>query len=484
TGLITGTPTIQGQFVLGVCIREYRNGELLTETRRDFQFNVTYCEPKVFAKLQADSSLSGKEFVINLCGRQSLDFQNLSTDENFISSYKWTFLINGSEVTNSNRNARFTFPGLGTYKGKMVLNESTSCADSAFLTVNVFPGINAGYRFDYDTCVPGPIRFTDQSQSGSGNLTSWSWDFSGNGTSAIRNPVHQFLTPGNKQVRLTVRDINGCRADTLATIPYYPVPPLLIVDPDVVSGCTPVKVCFRNLSVPLDTSYDIRWDFGDGITGLGLSPCHEYRNGGLYTVKLQVTSPIGCYTERTYPDWIDVRQSPEAQFDSDPEELSSLNPTALFTDQSIFANSREWTFNDRDKSIQTGVQYTFRDTGLQKVQLIAMSTNGCRDTLIRYVDVEPIVTFFMPNAFTPNGDSKNDEFLGAGYTNGMLDFEMSIWSRWGSRIFSTGDPLQGWNGRYENSGNPLPNGVYAFVVRYLTPRDKLVTIKGFVTLIR
>ncbi len=484
TGLISGTPEIQGQFVVGVCIKEYRNGILLTETRRDFQFNVTYCEPKVLAKLQSDSILSGNTYVINLCGKSSIDFQNLSTDQQFIRQYDWRFNIGGIEQQENSRNARFNFPGYGTYNGKMVLNPGSDCSDSLNIKVNVFPGIWAGFGFVYDTCIAGPVNFTDKSLSGSGQLTNWNWNFSGMGTATIPNTSYTFKTPGLKLIRLQVKDINGCIADTTAQIPYYPVPLLLIVEPNVLEGCTPLKVCFDNLSVPIDTSYDIVWDLGDGNFSQAISPCHEYKTGGVYSLKLQITSPIGCYTEKNYPNWIQAKQSPIAAFSFTPDKLSSFQKTANFTDLSSNTNSRIWHFNFTDRSTLNNPSYTFRDTGQQTIQLIAINNNGCRDTLTKRLDVEPLVTFYMPNAFTPNGDSKNEEFLGLGILDGMKSFEMSIWDRWGGRIFSTTDPLQGWNGRFENTGNILPNGVYVYQVRYYTPRNQLVELQGYATLLR
>ena len=47
TGMITGTPTVPGQYAIGICVSEYRDGVLLSTTMRDFQFNVTLCDPNI-----------------------------------------------------------------------------------------------------------------------------------------------------------------------------------------------------------------------------------------------------------------------------------------------------------------------------------------------------------------------------------------------------------------------------------------------------
>jgi len=54
TGLLTGTPDAEGQFVVGICVKEYRNGVLLSTIQRDFQFNVAFCEPTVVATVDGD----------------------------------------------------------------------------------------------------------------------------------------------------------------------------------------------------------------------------------------------------------------------------------------------------------------------------------------------------------------------------------------------------------------------------------------------
>ena len=70
SGLITGTPVTTGQFVVGVCIEEFRNGVSLGKIRRDFQFNVLACEKQVNAVLDSDNVLNDSQntFVINSCG--------------------------------------------------------------------------------------------------------------------------------------------------------------------------------------------------------------------------------------------------------------------------------------------------------------------------------------------------------------------------------------------------------------------------------
>jgi gliding motility-associated-like protein len=485
TGLIIGEPTALGQFVVGVCVEEYRNGILLSVVKRDFQFNVESCEPTVFAQIQNDGTVNGSDFVINSCGNSTITFIDESFDQAFINTYDWSFdLNNGDTVTANSQNTIVTFPGEGTYQGQLILNQGSACDDTATIFVNIFPEINADFTYDYDTCVAGPVSFTNFSTSGAGAITENLWEFGDGNTGNDVNPNYLYSAPGNIPATLTVEDMNGCVDDTTQIIEWFPAPPILIIEPSIFKGCIPQIVFFNNLSTPIDDTYDILWEFGDGSTSEEISPTYIYETPGVYDVSLSVISPIGCAISDFFPNLITVEASPVADFMYIPDPPTNFQPEVEFTDLSIDAVQWFWNFNDMDNSFDQNPIYTFPDTGLQEITLIVTHPSGCQDTSIQYIDVVPKVAYFLPNAFTPNFDSVNDEFFGKGFFVGLKNFNMTIWNRWGELVFETNDPYEGWNGKKSNIGKDSPIGVYVVVVQYTGPRGGDVELKGFATIVK
>ena len=484
TGIISGSPQVIGQFVVGVCVKEYRDGVQIGEIRRDFQFNVADCDPTVFAMVKSEAKLGDKEFVINSCGNNTILFENESILEQYIDSYRWEFDIAGSTEIITSRDAEVTFPGIGTYRGVMMVNPGLDCGDTADIYVNLYPSITADFTFDYDTCTGGPVAFRDQSFTGANRIESYSWEFGDGGISSDKDPQYTYQSPGLNMISLTVTDDNECVDEQIYPIRYFPVPPLLIIEPSSFVGCSPANIFFNNLSVPIDSTYTIEWDFGDGSTGTAVSPTHRYTDFGVFSVNLEITSPIGCSTSASFPNWIEVKESPKAAFTFFPEEPSSFNPVVDFTNQSNNFVDQRWLFDAVGRSQERDPTFVFPDTGTYQVALIAIHENGCRDTSLQEILILPRVTYHMPNAFTPNGDGKNDIFVGKGFTAGMSDFQMTIWSRWGELLYLTDDPEEGWNGTRENVGEDLPLGVYVYQVKYTNPKGEPVEQKGFATLVR
>ncbi|MEI6947696.1 gliding motility-associated C-terminal domain-containing protein [Paraflavisolibacter sp. H34] len=107
---------------------------------------------------------------------------------------------------------------------------------------------------------------------------------------------------------------------------------------------------------------------------------------------------------------------------------------------------------------------------------------GCSDTASVTVDVvsKPDYAYYLPNAFTPNHDGKNDCF-GVRPWAGVQEFSMSLYNRWGQLVFSTNDPRQCWDGTFK--GMEQPSGVFVYLIRAQTLCGS-VNKKGTVVLIR
>jgi len=485
TGLITGTPNLIGQFVVGVCVEEYRNGQFIGRIFRDFQFNVARCDPTVFAQVSSDAILGPQNFLINSCGDSTVTFLNESMDRQFIEFTEWRFDINGEQVIFNDWSPEVTFPGIGQYTGELMLNLGTICADSAEITVNIFPEIEAGFEFEYDTCRPGPVVFTDQSFSGSGGITSWNWDFGDGNGSAVQNPTHVYSVPDQQAVNLTVVDSNACQDTYQELVPYFPVPEVLLLGPGPYDVCEPAEVLFDNLSDPLDARYTTNWDFGDGGRDTAFSPVHTYTQPGLYTVQLEVISPVGCRIDTVFNSLVNVRPSPDAGFAYTPGDPTNIDPTVSFFDRSVDAFAWFWDFGTgSDQSRAQNPVFTFPDTGFYDVTQIVTHPSGCQDSLVQRIDIRPDVRYFLPNAFTPNADGLNDTYFGKGFLIGISNFNLSIWNRWGEKVFETTDPNEGWNGRYQNSGQEAPNDSYLVLVRFTGPRGQPFEFKGSATIVR
>jgi gliding motility-associated-like protein len=491
TGLLSGTPTIVGEHVMAVCANEYRNGVLLSTIRRDFQFIVSICEKAVNADIASDNSL-GKNFEIMACGDFDVQFENRSTRAQDIVAYRWEFDLGNSLLVSTDKDPLITFPALGVYDAKMILNPGIpNCTDSAFVTIKVLPGLEADYTLAYDTCVAGPVDFTDLSKTDGNNIIVsrlWDWD-DGNSEDVrtITRPRHLYQAPGTFQVTLTITDNNGCVEESRKELVYAPAPNTIIVEPSRFIGCEPAEVFFNNLTFPINDDYDITWNFGDGSDGdnqFEISPTHIYEEDGIYSVTVDIVSPLGCEVSRTFPNWISVQKGPDAEFSSTPERTTIDMSTVAFSNSTTGAIAYYWEFGDGNISFDVNPTHTYRDTGIQNVILLATSSNGCTDTISKIIDIIPVADITFPNAFTPNGDGRNDEFRGVGSVNLVNDYNLTIYDRWGKIVFKSTDPLEGWNGQLNNTGAMLPLGVYMFRSTWKVPRGEENFAEGPATLVR
>ena len=126
----------------------------------------------------------------------------------------------------------------------------------------------------------------------------------------------------------------------------------------------------------------------------------------------------------------------------------------------------------------TYTQYFNNIHGCDSTVILTLTLDGIEPDTTVVEETEPNV-LYLPNAFTPNDDSKNTVFLPV-FTNPdeIGEYSMEIYNRWGGLVFHTEEPTFGWNG-----ANAV-EGVYAVVVHYTSRGAKPKTLKGSVTLIR
>ncbi len=114
-----------------------------------------------------------------------------------------------------------------------------------------------------------------------------------------------------------------------------------------------------------------------------------------------------------------------------------------------------------------------------------VSSDGCQAT--GNILVKVFTKISVPNAFTPNGDGKNDVFYVLGGVEGAVVKDFSVFDRWGEKVFqvtdvATGDPAFGWNGSFK--GLPAPGGTYVYIITIIFSNNTTQVYKGTVVLIR
>lgn len=148
------------------------------------------------------------------------------------------------------------------------------------------------------------------------------------------------------------------------------------------SGCEDLTVTFNNTSTN-STSWN--WNFGDGSNSTTQNPTHTYTAAGTYTVT-QIAYNGGNSDTLVQPNYITVFPSAVAAFTASTNTVC-IGQTATFTNGSSNASSYTWNFGDGGTSTATDPTHSYTSTGTYTVTLIAVSANGCNDTLTQPMSV-------------------------------------------------------------------------------------------------
>jgi len=363
----------------------------------------------------------------------------------------------------------------------VTVKDANNCQAIDSITVVVSPLPSASFT-GTNVCDGTAVNFTSTSTISSGSITNTQWNFGDSNNGSGTTTSHLYGGPAAYNVTLTLTSDMNCVSSVTQPVNVYPNAVVNFTADDL-AGCQTHCVNFSDLStVPGSSSVTSwEWEAGGQTIGTSQNPNHCFSIPGSYDITLTVTTNNGCTTTQTLQNYISVYANPEAIFFLSADQLSSAEPLLFVTDASVNASSWLWDFGDGEGSTAQNPAHQYRDTGTYCVELTVTSSQGCTDTEEHCLYIFPEYSFYVPNAFTPNGDKLNDFFTGEGF--GIRSFEMHIFDRWGQPLFTTRDMSLGWDGLFEN-GEKVPLGVYVYKIYIVDHRNLPHEYMGRVDLIR
>ncbi|MAY84321.1 MAG: hypothetical protein CMP59_09345 [Flavobacteriales bacterium] len=385
TGLLTGSPTTIGQYVVGFCISEYRNGVLLSTSRRDIQINTANCNPVILSAVQ-DQTL--------LCDGRTVNFQNNTppVPGYNIKGYFWDFgdpstLADTSRLTNPS----YTYPDTGLYTITLIANPGLRCSDTTTKDFLVYEQLNPQIEVDGLFCEDSnSIDFIAGGSYESYATISWNFgpsaSISTSNLDTVRNV--QFSGPLNSfTVDLQV-DQDICTENRSIVIQLDPNP-VAVFQLDIDEICAPFPVIFSDQSNVFGPA-DFIWSFGDGDSAFVRNPTHIYQQNGDYEVVLEVRTTDFCIDTVQFRDSVFASRSfspNQINFDYSPK--SGCPPLVVsFSDSSDYIGSAQyfWDLDNNQLSNAANPSFTYTDSGFYDIGLLLITADSCADTLNLRID--------------------------------------------------------------------------------------------------
>jgi gliding motility-associated-like protein len=283
---------------------------------------------------------------------------------------------------------------------------------------------------------------------------------------------------------LTVSDTNNCKASVSTDIYIHDLPDGYLI-PSVPAACVPFCSNFtfaptQSNSVTAYWMYDkVRFE-GSSFRTCFTESGTKFIKGYLYDSKTECRNIVDFSVEAYPKPLSDFRFYPELPV----EDLDEVQFTNLSEGEGI--KSFKWSFPPQSAGDKVLTAYTpdvlhlFADAGKFAVALVTENNWGCKDTMVRTIQVLEDFNLYVPNAFTPNEDARNELFTAQG--RGVRKFNLKVYDRWGALVFESNDLQQGWDGTYR--GEVCKSDVYTWIITASSNKGDIKTLNGHVTLFR
>lgn len=456
-------------------LRTYFDGVLRLEKQVDLTATIFNNDPNVYwgfagatggqVNLQQFCTALDPVFSTNLtnniaCDGAAVTFTNASESFAPISSYNWNF---GDGTVSSLMNPpQHVYPSPGEYKVNLKITGQDGCERDSTNTITVAAKPSAALTV-FDTCFASAPRISLSSPTG----MNFQWEVDGTAIPGIQATNFSSLAAGPHQLKVVVSSNYGCGSPAITETNFI-IKPKPVVDFVLQDGCVNDRINFAGLQTDNQTNIS-QWAWRiDNKNYTGQQFQQAFSSPNNYPVKLWATASNGCASD-TVEKTLNIAAAYVIAKDT---VIIGSSPAQLFA---VGNGSFEWT-PSTGLSNDTISNPVATLTNNQVYNITVTTPEGCIAKGQMKVSVFDGPTVYVPTAFTPNGDGKNERLLPV-YIGIRQLKQFAVFDRWGKRLFTTKNMNSGWDGHGLN-------GTFVWLIDAINHLGKPVLFKGTVTIIK
>lgn len=387
-------------------------------------------------------------------------------------TYTWSPTVNTTSINIVNPATTTTYTVAG--------QTAAGClAVPAIITVSVSPAINPTLTASSASICLTKTTTLSASPTGAGISYTWTPASAIQGSANTATVIAKPTATGTTIYTLTISNGVCSKTGTVSVFAFNCVPP------DVSFGtlsndsiCTGGCVSFTNTTTGTQPiTYQWLVPGATPATSFSLNPEFCFFAPGNYSVTLIATNLFGSDT-LIKTNYVNVVDTP-AVVTAFGDTIIKIGQTAPIS--ATGATNYSWIPNDGTIACPTCSNTIVQPTVTTQYIVIGSNSPYCKrqDTILVRIDFN-CGDFFVPNAFSPNNDGKNDFINVHGVC--IRTYNLQIYNRWGEKVFETSDLTNSWDGTFK--GKAMDTGVFVYKVTGETIDAKPFSIKGNITLIR
>lgn len=356
----------------------------------DTLFKQVTVRPQPFAQFTVNS----KDQCVN---QQSYNFTDNSTIASGGGSLSRVWDLGDGSISNSSSVSNKKYNSASTFKVKLTAKTSFGCVDSVVQSIRVLPKPNLSFTVNTDTqCLVGNLYgfYNNSSIVSGGGTVNYQWNFGDGNVSNNTHPTYTFSNYGSYSVRLLGTTQFGCVDSLKKTVSVIASPQTTFILSNSATQCNSVDT-FKivNQTTALNgKNIKYVWQFGDGSSSVLVNPIKSFSGAGVYTIRLKATNSNGCADSTSQT--VTVNADPKTDFSINQTGQCINNQLFEFTNNSTIAFGGgslnfDWKYQDTSFSNSLNASRVFSEVKSYTIKLVAKSTLGCSDSVLKQIVVYP-----------------------------------------------------------------------------------------------